>query len=246
MRGFVAQNFFCPTPIPKSFLRPWDGISFYIKKHIANGYTIVKSFGRAIVFAKLDKCFFSLEEDMYFCVAYIPPESSTLHTYDNFDFYSIIESDINNYAQKGKVYLCGDLNSRTAQKCDYINYCNIEKYVESAPGDIFTENLLPRISQDKITNSFGNRLIHMCKETGLRILNGRHDMDQCVGKYTCFNHNGASVVDYLLTNFKNFKDVNYFCVGDLTQYSKHVPVIFKITADVRCKKNTDVFKKKNG
>ena len=65
-------------------------------------------------------------------------------------------------------------------------------------------------------------------------------MDKFVSKYTCFNHSGASVVDYLLTNFKNFKDVNYFCIGELTQYSKHVPVIFKIRADDRCKKTTDV------
>ena len=24
LRGFAAQNFFCPPPIPKSFLRPWN------------------------------------------------------------------------------------------------------------------------------------------------------------------------------------------------------------------------------
>ena len=49
---------------------------------------------------------------------------------------------------------------------------------------------------------------------------------------------------YLLTNFKNLNDANYFCIGDFTQYSKHVPVIFQIRAYARSKKTTDDFPKK--
>ena len=68
--------------------------------------------------------------------------------------------------------------------------------------DVFeNEQFMERISKDTTVNSFGNRLLHICKETELRIVNGRLHNDECIGNYTrYYNNKGSSVVDYLLTN----------------------------------------------
>ena len=48
--------------------------------------------------------------------------------------------------------------------------------------------MLPmRSNQDKVLNAFGNRLLHLCKETCLRIINGRCGDDKNLGKFTCYN-----------------------------------------------------------
>ena len=70
--------------------------------------------------------------------------------------------------------------------------------------------------------------LHLCKETCLRILNGKCGDDKNLGKFTCYNHDGSSVVDYLLTSYDNFDSISSFSVGDLTGFSKHVPITFNV------------------
>ena len=60
----------------------------------------------------------------------------------------------------------------------------------------------------------------------MRIVNGRLCEDKGKGKFTCFNYFGSSVVDYLLTNYADFPIINTFKVGDITEFSKHVPITF--------------------
>ena len=52
---------------------------------------------------------------------------------------------------------------------------------------------------DGYVNSFGRKLLSLCKTTGLRILNGRHEGDK-VGNFTFFGANGMSLIDYLLVD----------------------------------------------
>ena len=52
--------------------------------------------------------------------------------------------------------------SRTGENLDYLNECNLDKFVAFDVEDI------PKCtSQDKVTNVFGKRLLQLCKETGL-------------------------------------------------------------------------------
>ena len=88
--------------------------------------------------------------------------------------------------------------------------------------------MVERFSRDKHCNSFGHRLLHLCKECGLGMVNGRVGEDKTDGKYTCHNNLGSSVVDYLITGFDDFHRVYSFAVGDLTEYSKHAPIHFSV------------------
>jgi len=65
----------------------------------------------------------------------------------------------------------------------------------------------------------------------MRVVNGRlyHNFD--VGAYTFVNNNGASVVDYLLTNECNCSCISDFSIHSLNEWSDHTPLSFSI----RCK-----------
>ena len=64
----------------------------------------------------------------------------------------------------------------------------------------------------------------MCKESGLRILNGRTICD-LLGKPTCITYNGCSVVDYTIVSYELLCSVGYFKVCDFTALSNHCPFV---------------------
>ena len=142
------------------------GVSIFCKKHLSYGVSIVKSYDQGIVWLKLDKRFFlKFNEDYYFCLTYIPPENSSIYRNNDFDFYSVIENDVNAFASKGCTFVCGDMNSRTNVKEDYVNHDNIYRYINTVPdSNVLNDTILPmRSNQDKVVNAFGNRLLHLCK-----------------------------------------------------------------------------------
>ena len=51
-------------------------------------------------------------------------------------------------------------------------------------------------------------------------MNGRIGSDQNTGSFTCYTHNGESVVDYLITMQENFDIISSFYVEDFTIHSK--------------------------
>ena len=66
---------------------------------------------------------------------------------------------------------------------------------------------LERYSQDNVTNNSGYRLIELCKDLGIFIVNGWFGSYYSLGEFTCKN---ASVVDYILMSPKLFTKVLKF------------------------------------
>ena len=84
------------------------------------------------------------------------------------------------------------------------------------------------MSEDlKVPNSFGRRILELCKSTGLKICNGRFGVDS--SKFTFQNKNGCSVIDYLLIS----SDCVYCLIKKLTvkeinTYSCHAPLAVEL------------------
>ena len=76
---------------------------------------------------------------------------------------------------------------------------------------------------NKPTSKSGKLLIDLCKESGIRILNGRTNGD-IRGKCTCITYNGRSVVDYTLVSCNLLHGIGNFIVNDFTQLSNHCPI----------------------
>ena len=112
---------------------------------------------------------------------YLPPENSVWSNPTEVYAHLISQIYLRTYADA--IYLCGDLNARTGNLCDYI------PEVEDIP---------PRKLVDTTRyNMYGEKLIEFVKDMKLCIINGRVSPEN--GNFTCVSTRGRSVVDYFLT-----------------------------------------------
>ena len=100
--------------------RYYGGMMLYIKQEIRGGVTIVNKEDSETIWIKLGKGFFKLQEDVFVGFIYVVPKQPC-HT-DTYldDRFSVIEREIQEFKNKGRVLIMGDLNARTACKEDFI------------------------------------------------------------------------------------------------------------------------------
>ena len=161
--------------------RHFGGIVVYYKRELRNGIKFLENNFADFVWIKLCKEFFGLENDMFVCMAYIPPDNSTYYKARNIDSIEILEKEILNKSALGEIVILGDLNARTGTLPDFI--------VNDSEFGNFSDELyevdkinLFRHSLDTIVTTRGRQIIELCKTTRLRILNGRV-LGDAVGQY---------------------------------------------------------------
>ena len=164
----------------------------------------------------LKKSFFQLEEDIYICFIYIPPVNSTFTNSQDNNSFELLENDVCKFKSKGRVVLMGDFNSRTSTSPDF-NVTDDDKYtpVPEQYNSDEHESLYNRENEDICSvNEYGKKLLELCIETELRILNGRM-LGDLEGKLTCHKWNGSSTVDYGIVQNSLFREIDFFKVYDL-------------------------------
>ena len=209
--------------------RPWAGILVMISNNCAQYVTVTDS-SDIMVWLTVHN---PRGGNIHLGFFYIPQEGSS-HSDPSIDYFQSMQDHVMKYSKTGEVLLCGDFNARTGSLCDYVPNCNIEDYISSIshlPDETKRHNV------DVTVNTHGKKLIRFCKATALQIQNGR----LASSKYTCYRHNGESVVDYLITSSTLTRSVTTFKVGDQDPHSDHCPLTFELeyskcnrTADSQC------------
>ena len=125
----------------------------------------------------------------------------------------------------------GDFNARIGNELDYIvddtvtNIPNMEWYESSS----FNK---PRKARDTTVNLFGKSL-EICKTMGMCVLNGRAGKD-CAGDFTYICTQGASTIDYIVTDHYLFDILENFEILPCDN-SNHFPLVI----DIKCIYKTD-------
>lgn len=175
------------------------------------------------IFFKVGKDY--MGQDIMFVGAYIAPEGSK---YANVDVFSQIEESLL-FLNARDICILGDLNARTAEVQEVFEERTfIDIFEWNVEGD--SRFVLPdRVSQDKIKkpNKWGWRLIELCKNFNLAVVNGRTGADYRIGKHTC---NNISVVDYFILSRKLFNRIKGF---DILNFNKklsdvHCPLVLEL------------------
>ena len=152
-------------------------------------------------------------------IVYIPPKDSTYKIAS--DFHEDLADEIIDKKSKGHVIIAGDLNSRSSELPDFL---------PSEEDDIFFPRITcPRYNLDKVVNSYGRKLINLCINSRVQIMNGRNLFSSNTNQYTCIRPNGSSVVDILLTSSDSAKYITDFSVLPETVNSDHRPLSFRIS-----------------
>ena len=114
-----------------------------------------------------------------------------------------MEAEVEEYATRGKVILCGDLNARTGNCNDVIPYDSdlpIRSFFR-----YIVDSAIPRTSKYTTVNAQGRYLLDLCISSRRIIVNGRLDGDRH-GNYTCYTPRRCSV----LVSADILQEVMYF------------------------------------
>ena len=200
------------------------GLSVLIRTKIKPGVKFLEHTYNDYIWLKVCKDFFGIENDIYICFIYNPPENSTYTQSLQEDLFDLIEKDIVKYSDTGNILLMGDLNARTGNDLDFIQ--NDYRDNEIPLYDDYTPDLhiMSRLSSDLIVSPRGRALNEMCIQAGIRILNGRCIGDLS-GNFTCHNYHGSSVVDYACVSESLFPRVKFFNIHNfMADFSDHCQI----------------------
>ena len=136
--------------------------------------------------------------------------------------------------------LLGDFNATTGTEPDYC-HGDADAHLMDLPYNYIEDIPLPRCNIDngKIDRQ-GERLLDLCKSSGLRIANGRI-LGDTLGYPTCYSPVAKipSLIDYCITSAPLLKDIRTLTVNNLSTHSIHCSLSVELSA---CKYRSQVGK----
>ena len=131
-------------------------------------------------------------ENIVICVCYLPPSDST-RLNDAELFYATLLEQVYSYQNEGRLFICGDFNSRVGDASEYIEG---------------VDDVMSRDVVDHTVNNNGDLLIDFMVDSGLCMVNGRVGHND----FTHVSHRGKSVVDYVCVPYEQLCFVSDFHV----------------------------------
>lgn len=178
----------------------------------------------SIVWLNIKQGILTKDKSVYIACIYIPPVKSKYYKLYDCDLYNELENSIELYSELGHVFILGDLNGRTGTLVDFLENDDIHFTLKNRICGAFeylADSVLPkRVNPDLNTNSYGSKIISMCKSSGLRIVNGRHK-NGFSNDFTYCGPIGMSVLDYFIVPSFYFPNINQLIVSNFTTYSDH-------------------------
>ena len=160
----------------KNATRGSGGISFHINKNSNIKTKILKSHDDFIVWVNIQD---GRELDVAICFVYFPPEGSTCNP-SREDYFDVLTEDIRELKEQFPLIIMGDFNARTGSLSDSCYDVDgsdnpSDPNPNLSDSDIFQPHLQTvRQSEDSVSaNSYGRKLVDLCRSAGLCILNGR-------------------------------------------------------------------------
>ena len=171
-----------------------------------------------------------LQKDVFLGTVYFSPERYEKR--NNQDYLSQLEKEIRGFKLRGEVMIQGDFNARVGNMQDLVYY---SKYFDKENNitcfDTNSSMKLHRNSEDNVNKKRGKDLIDLCITSDLYIVNGRK-LGDVIGRYTCFQRNGNSVVDCLIASHTVFEKITVFQVCDLNPLlSDHCALTYSINLE---------------
>ena len=222
--------------------RKSGGLATFFKKNIIQYCQEIHTQTECAQFFKIDKQILGYE--FILASVYIPPDDSKYNKGDEYEALTEHLLDLS-IANDLPICLVGDFNARTSKLTDLVI---LDEYVAESAGltqdestFFFNEEKLTelgvtsqRLNTDTKCNPNGYKLIELCKNTGVHIVNGRRGKDNTLGKLTCNDNNGkpSSTIDYAIMSASFFPNLKEFYVDDFDglMSDKHCPINLRLSA----------------
>lgn len=197
---------FKSKPRLQKYIRKSGGTGIFIKNKLNKYIQVLETESDYVFWIQLDKNYTKLDQHIIFGIVYVPPTQSRFLNEDEFELF---QNEITSMCSKFEyVYISGDINAQTGDLADYtqaddflcrhFDFDDQTKQFYDQKSALETLGIqIHRKSSDKKKNNNGFKLVELCKNNNLTILNGRFGKDQDVGKPT---FRGISVIDYIISS----------------------------------------------
>ena len=202
--------------------RFFGGMLIYIKTCIKNGVKVGRNFDEDALEVTLLKQFFGLRRDTKFLFTYVSPINSP-HTKSKTEH--ILEKIETRFIDDEGGVIMGDLNGKTKKDEDFVRD-NHDKHSPINNSSCYTRDSLPLSRQnmdEHIVDEQGKLILALCKNSGLRILNGRTpgDLKGSLTRYPSKLTDNPSTIDYALCSEHLTEDIMSFSVFPFNGLSDH-------------------------
>ena len=143
------------------------GLALNYKSKFDDWVSIQKSSPNFLWFTITNQCS-KTEKDLYVCGTYIPPQNSC---YFLTDLFGELENDVERFSCLRSILIIGDFNCRAGKYSDSV--CQEGNTVITNDESEFSLYGTQRNGIDNELNNHGKRLLEICRNTDLGILNGR-------------------------------------------------------------------------
>ena len=224
---FIENYKFFPASRNKEMGKIRGGIGWFVYEKLRKWIKIMYDISNeTFLWCKLDKTFFNFDDDLFVCSVYIPPEYSSREKRLKKDHFKLLLETIRTL-KSTNIILIGDFNSRTKLFEDILQTENeVDEYI---PRVLISDIKRKRANQDKKGNKYGKKLTDLCLTSKLYIANGR-TLGDLNGKFTCFEKNGTSTVDYAIISENLNAFIHSFSITDPFLGSDHC--ILKLTVSL--------------
>ena len=212
--------------------RSSGGLVVYIRDTIVkpNSTLSVLKQNDDIIWVKFDETNSYFSCNTYLCLCYNIPIGTSRQGMAELDVVDRIMTQMEQFKSSENIessfIICGDFNARTGNLDDFVAH-DSARHITALPDDYIVDNELKRLSQDEGTNENGYMLLDFCRQTGLRIVNGRIGED-VVGKCTYVGSRGSSLIDYVIVSQDLFDKFSSFNVCDPNIISDHCVINFSL------------------
>ena len=183
----------------KNSKRNSGGIILYIRNKYVSKDNLIFTSQDDILWVKISSSTLSTENDLYICLCYVVPDSSSRQALLETNIFDRILESVVYIESKSQndcnIIICGDFNGRCSNRPDFV-LDDDSIHMNVLPDEYTPDRFMDRYSQDiGHVNNNGLLLLDLCKQTGVRIMNGRVGADRGVGKFTFVGSRGSSLVD---------------------------------------------------
>ena len=215
-------------PKDKKMGRYAGGITILVKSHLHKGVKVAHN-SEGLLWIRLRKDFFKLQNDIFVCATYIPPQSSK-SAMSKTDYMADLLSTTNSFLRQGNVVIAGDLNARMGSENNNTE-TEIPLLNDILPQSAVAPKITERSCCDQVINQHGRKLTQICNDLELHVANGRTPGD-LLGNFTCYTNNGSSTVDLVIADQQTIHSIKYLKVMPPEYTSVHAPISFKLKCDV--------------
>ena len=114
----IPNYTFLSKPRTQKYLRKSGGIGVFVKQTILNYVDVIDSECEYVMWVKLKKSLFNIDNDIIIGIMYIPPEQSKFYNDDEMQNFN--NEIINMCSEYTNLILTGDNNGNTAELPDFI------------------------------------------------------------------------------------------------------------------------------